>query len=520
VDEKIPDDRLLDWLWSFLTESTWAVSAHLPEFDLPASSQPTLDLASCEMAAFFAEAREVLKPWLDTVSTTFADSIIFEIDRRILTPYEQGIKVWWQDTSRDTNNWVGVCAGSILAACESLATQGLPRPEARERALSGLRMFLERGFTQHGECDEGVGYWNYGVGFACQGWSRLTRDELEREMDFKRLNVIADYPERVHLFDNIFFSGNDAGLTVCAPLFFVPWLGATVNSKFLARWATHFPGPGQSFWHLGQFLRTLDVQPYVEESAASSLSQSPILLEDQQVGILRASTVRGELIACLTGGSNSERHNHNDLGHFIVDLNKRLIIPDLGPPHYKTDFFGPNRYKYITANSRGHCCPLIGEYEQRNGKDAAGKVLSWEPAGKNPKLVLDLTAAYPPEAGLEFWSRSLELRPSASEKEPSSQMVIVDVFRTKEPNKKITHVLWSLEPFVESNQRAQNCCRWNLGPLCCEISSPPESSAFSEFSPEDLEMRDFKGRKLYRLHAEYQSDESGELKIETRFYPA
>jgi hypothetical protein len=91
-----PDDQLLNWLWAFVTEPSWVVSAHLPGNDLPASGQPQLDLAACEMAAALAEMREVLKPWMDSVSNTLADSVIAEIDERVLKPYGDGVEVWWQ----------------------------------------------------------------------------------------------------------------------------------------------------------------------------------------------------------------------------------------------------------------------------------------------------------------------------------------------------------------------------------------------------------------------------------------
>ena len=239
------DDRLLNWLWGFLTEPTWVVSAHLPSRDLPALAGHNIDLAAAEMAALLAEVREVLAPWIDSVSATLADSIVAEIDRKVLTPFVVGDAsvAWWKDPASHVSNWAGVCAGSVLTACRSLTAQGHPRPQEEALALDVLRRFADRGFTRGGECDEGMGYWIYGVAFACLGWSRLEADELAANVDVARLAQIADYPRRAHLGGDVFFSGNDSGLRASPPHYLTPWLAAATGNRFLAAWGAMPPAP-------------------------------------------------------------------------------------------------------------------------------------------------------------------------------------------------------------------------------------------------------------------------------------
>jgi hypothetical protein len=242
-------------------------------------------------------------------------------------------------------------------------------------------------------------------------------------------------------------------------------------------------------------------------------------LADQQAGILRAPTKRGELLCALSGGANDERHNHNDLGHFIVALDGKIVVPDLGAPHYKTDFFGPKRYTYMTASSRGHNVPLVGETEQRPGKEAAGQVLAWQPDAEIPRLVLDLTSAYPPEAGLLNWTRTLECWPATKDAPP--KMVLIDVCRLKEPRAKVTHVIWSLEDFREPEEHVEGTgFRMRLGPLNCEISPAPSAMGRSSFEPKEFLMRDFNDRILHRIEVAYRAGDDGLLKFETRFFPA
>lgn len=517
------DDRLLNHLWALLTEATWTVSAHLPNNDLPASEQPTLDLASCSLAGFFAELREVLKPWMDDISGTLADSIVTEIDRRILTPFKDGIEVWWEDRDGGTNNWLGVCAGTILTACESLAAQGHPRPEARERALAGLSKFLQDSFTEHGECDEGIGYWAYGMRKACLGWSRLTREEFETHVDSKRLEQVADYPKKVHLFANHFYSGNDGALQNNALVEFVPWLSVVTGSTFLADWAREYPIHEAT--DFGPMLRILaspaDLPPSAVGTPATASSSDTIqtrLVEDQQVAIFGAETSKGKLQTMLAGGHNNERHNHNDLGHFVIALGDEIVVPDMGAPVYRTDFFGPKRYTYVSASSRGHNCPLIEDHEQRRGDEAAGKTLEWSPEADTPRFVLDLTSAYPEEADLIEWHRGLECRPADQASSRPLQMVITDAFKTKQPNQRITLALWSYAKPENHDEIhvAGGGVRFLLDSLFCEFSPSPVVIGNDKFEAEELLLRN--PMTLYRLHAVYRTDDKGQLKVETRFY--
>ncbi len=500
LDPADTDDRLLDWLWSMLTEPTWAVSAHLPGNDLPSTSRPVLDLAACEMAAFMAELRQALKPWIDSVSATLADSIVAEIDRRILQPYGDGSKEWWDNPAGQINNWAGVCAGSILVACESLAAQGLPRPQARARALKDLNLFLEHAFTESGECDEGVGYWTYGVGMACLGWSRLTRAEFEATVDLKRFKAMAEYPHRSYLFGDSFFTGNDGGLHADADIAFVPWLAQAAGSEWMGRWARQAADiPCRTFGQVVNALDAIDrqwVAATPDTSIVLQASSGTQWLPDQQAAMVRIPAPGGRLLVALSGGHNGERHNHNDLGHFMVALDERWLIPDLGAPTYTTDFFGPRRYTYLSASSRGHCCPVINGQEQRTGCEAAGHVLRWEPDAERACLELDLTSAYPAEAALQQWVRRLERQGGSA--------VLTDAFRTA-GGVPVTQVLWSLvEPTVEAGATVR------IGRLTLTLAPAPLAVRVTPVNPADHALRDYRDT-LYKVEADYKTDTAGRL---------
>ena len=506
VEEDDPDDRLLDWLWEFVTQPSWVVSAHLPGNDLPTSGDPQLDLAACEMAMEIAEMREALLPWMDSISRTLSESIVREIDRRVLEPYANGAYVWWDDAQRrEVNNWAGVCAGSILAACESLAAQGFERPKARTRALDGLKIFLENGFTPDGECDEGIGYWNYGVGYACNGLQRLSDAALGEMVNLDRLKRVADYPRRVHLFGDTFFAGNDSSLHSSAPLFFVPWLARVCESGWLAAWAAKSGVPGaRGFAPINRLIRALASPSSIRGQAIEE--EFPRLLQDQQTGFFKVETTKGAIIACLSGGNNAERHNHNDLGHFLVAVNEKILVPDLGAPRYTADFFGPNRYQSLPASSLGHNCPIINGYPQRDGKDAAGEILSWSNDRSHPLLSLQLSAAYPIECGIQSWRRTMEGF--------ESSVIISDDFSVN-PNGKIAHVVWFTEKPVISVEDGR--LSFVLGKMVCHVEGDVRSQIMEEINPEDHRLHSFGSHSLYRAEVLFLANENGEVAFTTNF---
>lgn len=425
------DDLLLDTLWAQLTEPTWCHAAHLGT-NLPQLGTPVLDLMACEQAAFFAEMIELLGPWLERQSPTLIPSIVAQVDRLVLAPFGAGVELRWDRDVPGINNWTGVCGGSLLAACLSFAAQGRPRPAAQARALECVRRYAVNAFTPDGECDEGIGYWNYGMLFAVLGLSRL--DPAQWPVP-ERLHRVADYPRRCHLFGDTFLSGNDSGMTATAALSMVPWLARGLQDAWLWTWACSRPQSG--IRHLGLMLREADALAWMPAAAGGLPPAAPaIYLPDQQVGVLRA----GPLLAALAGGHNAEQHNHNDLGQVVVALGERFVLPDLGAPQpYPADFFGPKRYDYLAASSRGHSVPVIGGQAQRAGRDAAATLLSWLPDGPAAHLELDLTAAYPAAAGLLRWTRRLE--------RAGAGFVVTDRFRCRQATA-IEHVLWSCAPFA------------------------------------------------------------------------
>ena len=70
------------------------------------------------------------------------------------------------------------------------------------------------------------------------------------------------------------------------------------------------------------------------------------------------------------GGHNSEPHNHNDVGSFIISKNGKVTFTDPGGGEYTRQYFAADtRYKHLCCSSRGHSVPIINGCEQVIGRN-------------------------------------------------------------------------------------------------------------------------------------------------------
>jgi hypothetical protein len=501
------DDQLLNWLWDIATQPSWTPAAHTPGRTVPIPDRPVLELVSCDMAMVLAEAREALLAWLDSQSKQLSLSIVREVENRIVKPFGEGAEVWWHPLDdkpgRLLNNWTGVCAGSILAAAMSLERQGFPQPKAIDRAFDALGDFFRDAFTESGECDEGIGYWNYGVEVACFGLCCLSAEQRAKAVDPKRLAQVADYPRRAHLVGRTFFCSNDGNPRNSIPLVCAYWLAEVTDNDFLRWWRQVEPvslGRG-----LPQALRALMFMPERADPPMQPPAHDPArFLPDQQVAIFQRS-LGGKTVSCtLEGGHNAENHNHNDLGTFQVWLDERVLVPDLGQPEYTSDFFGPKRYSYLVPSSGGHCCPLINGHEQRPGREAAASNVRFSP--RTGELSLDLTAAYPDEAGLLKWTRQMHAPLNDAEVTDLADEYVLKIDGT------IVHRVWLAdEPKIEDDTIARTSA------LLIRFDPKPRALTVSSFNAGELRLRSFPREKtLYRVEAEYAARANQPLGVATQ----
>jgi hypothetical protein len=145
----------------------------------------------------------------------------------------------------------------------------------------------------------------------------------------------------------------------------------------------------------------------------------------------QAGSPEGFFVAAK-GGHNNESHNHNDVGNAIVYVDGKPVIVDAGVEAYRRKTFSPQRYEIWTMQSAYHT--LLPTFEGSDGKivmQAPGETftareVTYRECDAEAHFALDIAGAYPPEANVQRWSRTITL-------ERGEALVIEDAFEMKEP---------------------------------------------------------------------------------------
>jgi hypothetical protein len=136
---------------------------------------------------------------------------------------------------------------------------------------------------------------------------------------------------------------------------------------------------------------------------------------------MRPSDSNGLMLAAK-GGHNGEPHNQNDVGTFIVHVQKESIVADPGRGRYTRFYFGPERYDHFVNSSRGHSVPVPNGQLQRPGREYAAALLDHQVDAQGDRLALELSGAYPSEARLNSLTRTLTLQRDT----PTGKVELVD----------------------------------------------------------------------------------------------
>ncbi|WEX10119.1 heparinase II/III family protein [Chelativorans sp. AA-79] len=414
-------EAIADLLWARLEETNWAWPAHARMLDLPDS--PTLDLAAAMTALDLAEIDYLLGERLEP---NLRAHIRSEVDRRVISPFLERHDHWWLHSTpkRQVNNWTAVCvAGAAGAACY-LEPDRARLAEILARGLASLADYLET-FDSRGGSTEGPDYWSYGFGnfvvFAhllearTGGGVRLLDDPFVRE--------IAQFPLRTILAPGAWVSFSDSDLKAGFHPGLLAFLAQRLNLPQLAGMGIendfavdHF---NQFAWPLRQYLWPLP------ESPAPFTGSSHDWFPDMAWMISRVEPADpNSLRVAIKGGHNDEMHNQNDVGSFIMMMRGRAVVTDPGRGRYSKAYFGPARYENLMTSSRGHSVPVVNGYLQQAGRRHAARIIEHGHDAARDYLLLDMAAAYPPEAGLAMLRRTLEMDRLA----PGGSVVLVDEF--------------------------------------------------------------------------------------------
>jgi hypothetical protein len=416
-------DEIVNGIWLTCEETFWGVPAHLDAqragVGLPDVTEPYVDLFAAETSAQLAWTWYLLGPALDQVSKMVRPRIEFECRRRVLDPCRTRDDFGWMglghNLNRAMNNWTPWICSNWLTTL--LLLEEDPRRRAADAAKIAvcLDRFLDS-YHDDGGCDEGPGYWGR-AGASLFDCLELLYSAGRGAMDFYReplIRNIGRYVVHAHIYEDWYTNFADASAKVRPSGFLVWRFGRRVGDEdmqALGAWLAARERPRRGAEEsLGRALPALFWSAGIETTPA----RQPLVRDAWMPGIqvmiarLAAGSPKGLYLAAQ-GGHNAESHNHNDVGNFIVYADGEPLLIDAGVDTYTAQTFSSRRYEIWTMQSAYHNLPTIGGVMQGAGRRFQASKVSYRSGDDGAEMSLSLAQAYPEEAGIREWMRTLRL---------------------------------------------------------------------------------------------------------------
>ena len=412
-------DAIANHVWAICEETYWGIPAHLSvqkaKNGLPDADDPTVDLFAAETAATLALTDYLAGEKLDAVSPLLRKRIYSEAVRKIFEPVKQTSRYGWLDPQKAVNNWNPWIMSNLMEAVLLLEPDEAKRAENLHLYIRLIDIYLN-GLGEDGGCDEGPSYW-----FAAGGSVFDALETLE-SASAGRINVygepligkMASYVYKMHIADNYFVNFADADPRFSGDGLLLYRFGTKIKDATLSRFGLYLYGrngrvTGEGFMKPRRIRNLLAVRD-LPAAKADYAPAAEAWFADIQV--LTARTGSGLFLA-THAGHNGESHNHNDVGDFIVYLNNEPVIIDAGRGNYTAKTFSSRRYELWFTQSNYHNLPLVNGVAQLAGKAFTANRVKHVSSENESSLSMDIAKAYPKEAGIDFWNRTVRLNRTA-----------------------------------------------------------------------------------------------------------
>ena len=416
VAESIEDkgrftEAILNGVWSICEESFWGVPAHIGKTGLPDVENPVVDLFAAETAATLALVDYFVGEKLDKINLLIRKRIYFETNQRIFTPMmTKSDEYGWMSKTKPVNNWNPWIMSNWILSNLLLEKNENRRAEMLYAAMNGLDLYINS-LGEDGGCDEGPSYWFAAGGsvYDCLALLQKATADKVNIFDVPLIQKMAAYVYKAHIDGYYFTNFADADPILRPDGLMLYRFGKAIKDEKLTQFG---------LWANENFHR-LDLIGFQKMRNIENLLTVKNLPKTQQyqpvkdawvsdIQVLTARTDKGLYVA-THGGHNAESHNHNDVGDFIVYVDGQPMIVDVGRGNYTARTFSSKRYELWFTQSEYHNLPIINGLGQRDGREFEAKNVKSLINDKTASLEMNIAAAYPKEAGITDWRRTVTL---------------------------------------------------------------------------------------------------------------
>lgn len=456
---------IIDLIWAICEESSWVIHAHncirnngFKESILPEIDKDTyIDLFSAETGSLLSWCLYLIRNRLDEKTDIVSRRIALEIDKRILTPYLAYSDFWWMglDTDRVVNNWNPWINENVLACALTMEKDEIRRNTIIEKIGRSVDAFLSI-YAPDGGCDEGPSYFNVAGGSYLDCLDLMYR-ATEGKMNLYGLEFtknMAGYIMNAHIGHQYYINFADAPGKLTPDGMLLLRAAKRINDPLLHDFAVSLLKEGDSESYYGAdynviHRRIANILEYREAELGETARPLPLSHAFYGIQVCSAreeASVRG-LYFAAKGGNNNESHNHNDIGNFIVYINGRPALLDIGVETYSRKTFSSERYDIWTMQSGYHNTAIINGCGQLAGKERAAKDFSFIDDGEKAEYRADIASAYSGEANVLEYRRTITLD------RVQKHITLCDHFRLSNAEDGITLPFVSIaEPIFESGK--------------------------------------------------------------------
>ena len=407
-------DAIMDRIWAICEESSWVIPAHshttLPEY----TDISWVDLVSADTGLTLAEALYMLGDRLDEHDPMIKQRVLYEIERRCWKPYLERDDMWWmfRKNREKLNNWTAVCNCGVVGSAILAMNDNDRLAKMIEKCLRSMNDFLPC-FDKDGGCDEGAGYWGYGMSnYVWLSYLLEMRTSKISLLNTPEMRLIAMFPQRTTLSGNSVVNFSDCSPHVGFSPSLMFYLGQRLSLPDVSAFAQYQYdiNPRSVSFHSVRDLVWIPIWGPMGHYPLKWKPEKQVYYSEMQWMISRVNPEdENTLMLAVKGGHNGENHNQNDVGNFIVHYGGESLIIDLGAGSYTKDYFSSKRYEILVNSSWGHNVPLVNDYQQPPGSQYSAQLLGHINSETEDALELELSNAYPDEAKIRLLRRRMSL---------------------------------------------------------------------------------------------------------------
>jgi len=319
------------------------------------------------------------------------------------------------ENGRAPNNWNPWIVSNWINSALLLEENTTERTALVYKALQVLDEFLDP-YPEDGGCDEGPSYWGAAAASLYDNISLLnlaSKDAFNYVFADEKVKNMGRFIYRAQISDTYFLNFADADPQPKMSAAMIYRYGKDIEDPDMMRFGAYYREPHDGtlarFHYFRNFFELFIQDEYQQAEKGLPLPKD-VWLKDIQVMVARdkAGSTDGFFVAAK-GGHNDESHNHNDIGNFVVFYDGLPLLIDVGRGTYTRKTFGPERYSIWYNRSDYHNLPSINGQAQREGREFNASEVNYSAKDNTSSVSLDISGAYPEDAGVNAWKRSVTL---------------------------------------------------------------------------------------------------------------